>query len=206
MRLLDVYDKRLEKKETRFEEGLVASSYRIFIEADDLRIFMTAGWLQCTMVDESAERQIVQCVEKKRKREVAREKLYLVPQAVMPVPTKVNILEAEESIPSFYRASLRTLRKAGYRGIIQTNPHSEINHFLKRVKPFQLYCKVVGAMKWRNCESFRKESFDRFVRDVDVQTKKIHSEHRTTAMVERHGVKNRVSDKKIANTMRSRHL
>lgn len=128
-KLRDLYEKQIEEKSRHRKEEIFATSYKASIEDDDLEIFIAAGWIEASSVDEIAERQIVQCIEERCKREVNGEQLYLVDQAVKNVVMNTNIAEAEDRVWSLTRDYRNALRSAGYAYIVHTKPHIAINNF-----------------------------------------------------------------------------
>lgn len=72
-RVRQLYKKRLEEKGTHLKE-VVATSYSASIEEDELRIFIAAGGVEFSSIDELTEERC--------KKEVTREELYLFGEAV----------------------------------------------------------------------------------------------------------------------------
>lgn len=179
-RLRDLYEKQVEEKSRNLKEDIVPTSLRASIEDDDLNIFIAAGWIDAESIDTITERQILQCIEERCKRVTTGEHLYLVDQAVKNVSMNTNISEAEDRIWSLRRDYYNALRSAGYAHILETKPHIAINHILKKLKPPQLYRRMLDIMTWRKNENFHKENFDRFVREAAAQAEKIQTEHRGT--------------------------
>lgn len=67
---------------------------------------------------------------------------------------------------------------AGYGDIIEDKPHSAITHIFKKLKPQQLYRRMMDNISWPKNINFHKEIFDRFVWEVERQAKKIEAEQR----------------------------
>lgn len=70
------------------------------------------------------------------------------------------------------REYVSALMSAGYAHIPETKPHIGINHVLRKLKPLQLYHRMLDIIIVRKNESFHKQNFDRFVREVAVQVEK----------------------------------
>lgn len=90
-RLRKLYEKKIEEKCRHLNKEIATASYRATIEHDDLKIFMAAGWVDCSTIDELND--ILICREKS-KREVAEEELYLFDQAVSAIAMQMLISKA----------------------------------------------------------------------------------------------------------------
>lgn len=148
------------KKGRHLKEEIVATSYKASIDDGDLRIFIAAGWVECSTVYELTNRQIILWVEKRWKKEATGEELYSVDQAVKPVAMQMHVFEAEDRIWSLRTAYSQAVLAAAYGAIIQTKLQIAINHFLKRLKPFQfqLYRRMVDMITWRKNQNFHKRT------------------------------------------------
>lgn len=60
--------------------------------------------------------------------------------------------------------------------MISEKPRIAIGHFLKRLEPIQPYKRMPDVIRWRKDEKFGNKNFDRFVREVAVQARKMQSE------------------------------
>lgn len=135
--------------------------------------------------------------------EATGEDLYLIDQAVKSVAMQMHISEAEDRIWSLCGAYSQALITAGYGDVIQTKLQIAINHFLKKLKPFQLHCKMLYMITWMKDENFHKENFDRFVKKVAFQAKTIQSELRTMLIQERSLLRDSFANKKPVHTVKS---
>lgn len=167
------------RKKQAVERRASSTSYRAFFEGEDLGIFIVAGCVDSVSVNKLTEIQTKLYVENKSKKEATREKLYLIGRAVKPAAILMHILEAEHRLWTLYRAYTQTLRAATYAEIIEISPHIAINHFLKRSGPLQIKHRCMDMITLRKNESFHEENFNRFVRKVAVQARKIQNELRS---------------------------
>lgn len=184
-RLRELYEKQIEEKGTQLQGDIIPTSYRACIEDVDLEIFLAAGWIKAPSIDQLTEAQIRQCIDERRKKGVNGEQLYLVDQAVRSVSMNMNIEDAEDRVWSLRRDYANTLRAAGYSNIIEERPHIAINHLLRKLKPVQLYQRMLDIITWRKNKGFRKENFNRFVREVAAQADKLQTEQSAAAPAHR---------------------
>lgn len=62
--------------------------------------------------------------------------------------------------------------------------HIALNPFHNKLKPLQLYRRILDTINWRKVDNFRKEGLDRFVREVALQAEKVQTEHGGTPSTE----------------------
>lgn len=199
-RLRLLYEKQIEEKSRQLKEEIVPTSYRASIEDDDLRTFITAGWIEANSIDELTERQIQECVESRCHRPIDGEKLYMLEQAVRGVSMQMNITDAEDRVWTLHREYCSALRKAGYGDLQDAKPHITIDHILKKLRPPQLYRRMRDIIAWRKNDNFHKENFSRFMQEVAKQAEKIQVEQRSihfhTDKTERTRTHSQVQEKK----------
>lgn len=108
--------------------------------------------------------------------------MYLFDHSVRTVVVDMQIIEAEDRIWSLQREYRSALQAAGYRAVIQTRGPIAINGILKKLKPYQLCCRMLDIMNGRKNENFFKENSGRFAREVAVLTEKIQTWQITTPL------------------------
>lgn len=65
-----------EEQPRHLKEEIVPASCRASIDDDDLKIFISAGCIESSSIDELTEPQIEQCLERRCKTETTGKKLY----------------------------------------------------------------------------------------------------------------------------------
>lgn len=160
----DTYERQIEKKSRQIKEALIPTSLNAFIEDEDHQIFILAGWLETLSVDETAERQIKECVDETCKQKVNGEHLYLIDEAVRRVNMRMHIMEAVKIVWTVRREYGNALRSVGFGDLHIHKPHIPIDYFLRKLKPYALHRRMLDIVKWGKNESFDKEDLDRFVR------------------------------------------
>lgn len=90
----------------------------------------------------------------------------------------MHISEPEDRTWSPQRLYSQALEEVGYGDLISGKIHIAIGHFLKRLNLIRLYKRMLEVIMWRKERKFDEEEFDRFVREVVIQAKKIQSEQR----------------------------
>lgn len=105
-------------------------------------------------------------------------------QGVKAVERDMNIKDGKDSFWSLRRRYTNALRAAEYAKTIEENPYIDINYVLRKLRPVQLYQRMLDIKAWRKNENFRKGNFNRFVR---VQADKLETEQRRAPVTyERH--------------------
>lgn len=172
-RLSKLYWKQHKEKGKHLKGEIILTSYRAYIKDDDLKIFIAAGWVDYSSIDELMKRKIRQCMEETRKKKAKGENLYLVDKKIKTAEMQMHIYTPEDQVWSLRRTYAQALRAAGYGELVESKALTTINHFLKRRKPPQLYRRTVNMMTWIKNEIFHKKNFGHFVRKVSIQAKKI---------------------------------
>lgn len=165
-RLRDLYEKWIEEKSNHLSEENVPTSLRASKEDDDLVIFIAAEWIDAASINAIIERQILRCNEDLWRRSATGEHLCLVDGVVKKVSMHTRKAKAEHRIWPLRRQYCNALRSAGYARIPETKTHIAISHILKKLKPSQLYRRMLDIVIWRKNENFHYENFDRFVREA----------------------------------------
>lgn len=204
-RLRDLYEKQVLEKRRHIKEDIIPTFLRASIEDDDLRICIAAGWIDASSIEQITEEQIRQCIDERCKRETTGEQLYLVHQSVKNVTMNTSIAEAEDRVWSLRRDYHHALRSAGFAHIIETKPHIAINHILRKLKPPQLYRRMLDIISWRKNENFHKDNFDRFVREVAIQAEKIQAENRGTQETQQRDKDPRHGDRNLRVVRKNKH-
>lgn len=175
-RLRELYEKQIAERNREPGLNLTATSYRASIDDSDLRIFLTAGWVEATDISSITEEQLRECVKKRSVREVGGEQLHIVEEAVKDVKMNLSIAEAEDRVWTLHRKYLQTLEGAGFSDLPKTKPHIAIAHILKRVKPNTLRVRMKNIVLWRKDDNFDKKDFGAFMRELASQAKKLENE------------------------------
>lgn len=185
------------KENKRYMKGKkIATSYRTSIKDEDLKIFIAAEWVECSPLEELAESQNIWCVKERCKREATGEELYLVNQPVEFEAIQMHISKAEDRIRSLRRVYLQALQEAGNGDVIQTKPHIAINRFLKKLKSFHLYSRILNMITRKKDENLHEENFDWFATEVAFQTTKIQGELMSMPVQERLVIRDSYANKK----------
>lgn len=97
----DLYEKQIEESSRYLKEEVIATSLRVSMENENLKIFIAAGWIEAPSLDEVTERQIEHCIEERCSRSLTGEKLYLVDRAVKnrASRSKGSIVVLERGVP-----------------------------------------------------------------------------------------------------------
>lgn len=104
--------------------------------------------------------------------------MQLVEKAVKGISMHIDIVYAGGRPWTLHREYCRALRIAGYRGVPATKPHLAIQYITKKLKPHQMYRRMMDIMEWRKNDKFPKETFCRFTQEVAKQAEKLHVEQR----------------------------
>lgn len=142
--------------ERYIKEKIVAKCYRASIEGEDLKVFIAAGWVGRSSIDELIKCQIIQCVEEECEKRVNEEELYLFAQAVKSMMVQIHTSEAEVQKCSLRREYTQPLVPARYGNIIKTELNIDIKQFLTKPSPFQLYHRMLDTMIWDNNQNFQR--------------------------------------------------
>lgn len=92
------YEKQIEEKGRQLKEDIVPTSYRASKEDDDLKKFISAGWMEATSIVEISKCQIHQCVDEGCKRKVNGVQLYLIDQATRGGSMHVHMVDEEDRV------------------------------------------------------------------------------------------------------------
>lgn len=76
--------------------------------------------------------------------------------------------------------------------------------FLEKAEYFHLYRVMLVMTTLKKNRTFDKDSFDKVMREMAFQTKKVQSEHRITSVWERSDLKDRIVRKVIVHMVISR--
>lgn len=137
-RLRKSYEKQLKEKARHLKEEIISTSYRASIADEDLMVFIAAGRVYCSCIDELTESHIVEYVDNRSTIKATGEVLHLVDHADKTVGVQMHIFEPEDRVWSLRRTYSQALKAAGYDELIELKPHIAIQHFLQRLKSAQL--------------------------------------------------------------------
>jgi len=180
-RLREIYEKQIQERNREPGLNLNPTSYRASIDDSDLRIFLTAGWVEAADISSITEDDLKEGVKKRSIRTVGGEQLHIVEETVKGVKMDLNIPEAEDRVWTLHRKYLRVLQSAGFSDLPTTKPHIAIGHILKRVKPQTLRKRMKDIVLWRKDDKFDKKDFRAFMRELASQAKKLEDEQSNAA-------------------------
>lgn len=80
------------------KEDIIRTSDRASKENDDLRIFVAAGWVHYSSIDDLTERRIQRFVDNRCKHKATGEQLYMIDLKMRNVGMKMQIFEARDRI------------------------------------------------------------------------------------------------------------
>lgn len=175
-KLRQPYEKHVNDKNPETRTNIALTSHKSSIEDADMRISIAAEWINATSVGLITNIQIRQCIEDKCHRILNGEQLHILNDSTRNFVIKMHIFEAEDRIWTLHRDHLTALGASGYEEIPERKPHIAIQHIVQRLKPPQLKNRMKSIVKWRKDEGFDKKDFNKFMREVVSQAKKLQEE------------------------------
>lgn len=179
MRLRNVYEKRLEEKARILNEKILPTSYRASIEDKDLETLIAVDWIEASCIEEITERQIYECVEERFKQKESGEQLNLIDQIIEIVYIQMHIADAGDRLLTLYRDYCNAFNKVGYTNLQGIKPHVATVHIMKKLKPHQLYKRMMDMIECRKNGNLHDEDFHSFRREVATKAEKLQVEQRT---------------------------
>lgn len=96
----------------------------------------------------------------------------------------MHILEAEDRIYNLYRAHTQALKAAKNTEAIETRPHTTNSYFLKKLKPFQIYRRMMDIKNVKKNKGSHEGNLFCFLRKVGSQAKNVRNELQLVPSVE----------------------
>lgn len=121
-------------------------SYKTSIENDYLRVYVAAGWVGWSSVNDLAEKQIRRCVNDRCNLDVIRGNLHPVDLAGRNMSMRMHILTAENRLWTLREEYFSALQIAGYGEIVEGRPHIAITHTLRQLKSKQQNLSMKGIV------------------------------------------------------------
>lgn len=85
------------------------------MESADLNLFNATGWIKASSIENITEQQIIQCIVSRGNRLLAGEHRYVIKESTKSLNMKMNIVEREDRIWTFYTDYLNLLEAARYK-------------------------------------------------------------------------------------------
>lgn len=156
-----------------------ATSLKASIDDADLKIFLTAQWVDAPNVGSITNDPLRDCIRDKSIRKIEGDQPHLVDDSVKGVKINEDIADAEDRIWTLQRQYIAALESAGLAEIPESKPHISIEHILRRIKPQALKKRMKNIVQWKEDVQFDKKDFGGFMRELASQAKQLENEYPT---------------------------
>lgn len=109
----EFYKKHIKRKNRELNSNVHIVSYKASIVDADLHLFIGAGWIEASSIENITEEKIVQVVESQEHRLSDGEHLCLLNYSFKPLHLKMNIFDAIDQVWTFNEDSLTLLEAVG---------------------------------------------------------------------------------------------
>lgn len=145
------------------------TSYRAFIDYDDLHIFLTAQRVKAAGVQCTTEKQLGHWIRFWTAGYVVEDQLFLFDQAVKFVKMNMSLFKAEEYVLALLCQYLMVLESAGFSGVMEKKLNIVVDHVLKPLKPTDLRDRTNDIIMRLKDENLDHKCFVTFRRELIKQ-------------------------------------